>query len=351
MKKSILSMVFVLAAGAVLSACSSSSPSTGSAGNTGAAATSGQTFEIKIAHSAPATNDRLEASLQEFKKEVETKSNGVIKINTFPASQLGGEREQIEGVQLGSLHMAAVSTGPLPGVFKDSMVFDLPFLFNNEEQAHKVLDGPVGQELLQNMVNQTGIRGLAWGENGFRHFTNNIRPVQKPEDLKGLKIRTQENPLHMDMVKALGASPTPMAFGEVYSALQQGVIDGQENPISLIESMRFYEVNKYVTLDGHVYSPYVLLINDAFYQKLPQDLQKVMADAAKNWSKVQRDLNKKQVDAGVDNLKQKGMNILELTDAEKDAFRNATKSVYDKYRNELSSGLIDKVLKAAEEAK
>ncbi|ALS23707.1 MULTISPECIES: DctP family TRAP transporter solute-binding subunit [Paenibacillus] len=345
MKKSILSMVFVLAASAALSACSSA----GSSGDTGAG--SGKTYEIKVAHAAPATNDRLEISLQEFKKEVEAKSNGAIKINTFPASQLGGEREQVEGVQLGSLHMAAVSTGPLPGIFKDSMVFDLPFLFNNEEQAYAVLDGPVGQELLQNMAAQTGIRGLAWGENGFRHFTNNIRPVQKPEDLKGLKIRTQENPLHMDMVKALAASPTPMAFGEVYSALQQGVIDGQENPISLIESMRFNEVNKYATLNGHVYSPYVLIINDAFYQMLPQDLQKVLADAAKNWSTVQRDLNKKQVDAGVENLKQKGMNIIELTDAEKDAFRNATKSVYDKYRNELSSGLIDKVLQAAEEAK
>ncbi|NTZ19329.1 DctP family TRAP transporter solute-binding subunit [Paenibacillus sp. JMULE4] len=345
LKKSILSMVFVLAASAALSACSSA----GSSGDTGAG--SGKTYEIKVAHASPATNDRLETSLQEFKKEVEAKSNGAIKINTFPASQLGGEREQIEGVQLGSLHMAAVSTGPLPGVFKDSMVFDLPFLFNNEEQAYTVLDGPVGQELLQNMAAQTGIRGLAWGENGFRHFTNNIRPIQKPEDLKGLKIRTQENPLHMDMVKALAASPTPMAFGEVYSALQQGVIDGQENPISLIESMRFYEVNKYATLDGHVYSPYVLMINDAFYQTLPQDLQKVLADAAKNWSTVQRDLNKKQVDAGVETLKQKGMNIIELTDEQKEAFRNATKSVYDKYRNELSSGLIDKVLQAAEEAK
>ncbi|WP_134701140.1 DctP family TRAP transporter solute-binding subunit [Ammoniphilus sp. YIM 78166] len=345
MKKFFLSMALTLAVGSVLSACSSSDKPTDAA-TSGA----GQVYEIKIAHSAPATDDRLETSLQEFKKEVEAKSNGAIKISTFPANQLGGEREQLEGVQLGSIHMAAITTGPLPSIFKQSMIFDMPYLFKNDKIAYEVLDGPVGQDILQKMANETGVRGLAWGENGFRHFTNSKRPIRKPEDLKGLKIRTQENPAHMDLVTALKASPTPMAFGEVYSSLQQGVIDGQENPVSLIESVRFYEVNKHATLDGHVYSPYVLMINDVFYQGLPAELQALLSDAAKNWSALERDLNQKQEAAGIENLKANGMEVITLTDKEKTAFQVATKSVYEKYRSELGAELVDQVLAAVAEA-
>ncbi|WP_134701136.1 DctP family TRAP transporter solute-binding subunit [Ammoniphilus sp. YIM 78166] len=345
MKKFALPLATILSSALILGACSSDTPQASSSESDG----TNKVYEIKLSHSSPATEDRLENSLQEFKKKVEERTNGAIKITTFPASQLGGEREQLEGVQMGSIHMAALA-GPLPSVYPEIMVIEMPYLFKNEEIAYEVLDGPVGQEILDGMLEKTGIRALAWGENGFRNFTNNKHPIKKPEDVKGLKIRTMENPAHMAMVVSLGGSPTPMAFGEVYSSLQQGVIDGQENPVSLIESMRFYEVNKYATLDGHVYNPYAFIINESLYQSFPDEYKQIIQEEAKNWSDLQRKMNQEQVAKGIENLKGHGMQVETLTDEEKEAFRTATQPVYDRFRNELGVELMDKVLKAVEEA-
>ncbi|WP_207724708.1 DctP family TRAP transporter solute-binding subunit [Thermanaerosceptrum fracticalcis] len=310
-----------------------------------------EVVEIKLSHSSPAVDDRLEAACQAFKKYVEEKTNGKVKVTTYPASQLGAEREQLEGVQLGTIQMAALSSGPLPGIFPPIMVFDLPYLFATQKAAYEVLDGPVGREILDLMKAKTGIRGLVWGENGFRHYTNSVRPIRKPGDMQGLKIRTMENPAHMAIVKALGASPTPMAFNEVYTGLQQKTIDGQENPISLIVSMRFYEAQKYLTLDGHVYNPYILMINDKFYNSLSEDIRKIIDEGALVWQKVEREENNKQIMAGLEKLKAAGMEITELSPQELQAFRDATKSVYDTIgKKEVGEELLNKVLKAVQEA-
>lgn len=310
-----------------------------------------KSYEIKLAHGSPAVNDRLEAACLEFKKYVEEKTNGRVKVSTYPANQLGGEREQMEGVQMATIQMAAITTGPFPGIFKDIMVFDLPYLFSSQKVAWEVLDGPVGQELLENLRKATGIRTLVWGENGFRNFTNDIRPIRKPEDLKGLKIRTMENPAHMAMVKTLGGDPTPMSWAEVYTALSQKTIDGQENPISIIQSMKFWEVQKYCTLDGHLYSPYLFIINDDFFNSLDEEAKQAVVEGAKHWQKVERELNTKQCDAAVDILKQNGMKVEELSQEEIVAFRDATKSVYDDFgKKNLGEELMNKVLKAVEEA-
>lgn len=315
------------------------------------AAQDAKVIEIKLAHSSPAVNDRLEMACQAFKKHVEEKTNGKVKVTTYPNSQLGGEREQLEGLQMGTIQMAALSSGPLPGIFPQMMVFDLPYLFGTQKAAYEVLDGPVGQEILELMRAKTGVRGLVWGENGFRHFTNSVRTVTKPADMQGLKIRTMENPAHMAIVKALGGSPTPMAFNEVYSALQQKTIDGQENPISLIVSMRFYETQKYLTLDGHVYNPYLLLMNDKFYSGLSDDIKKVINEGAVIWRKVEREENNKQIKEGMDKLKAGGMQITELTPDQLKAFREATKPVYDTIgKKDVGEQLLNKVLKAVQEA-
>jgi len=308
-------------------------------------------YEIKLAHASPATNDRLEFACQEFKKYVEEKSNGKIKVTTYPASQLGAEREELEGVQLGTIEMAALSTGPLPGIFPQIMVFDMPYLFSSTDVAYEILDGPIGTEILELMREKTGIRGLVWGENGFRHFTNSVRTIKKPEDMKGLKIRTMENPAHMAMVTALGASPTPMAFNEVYTALQQKTVDGQENPVSLIVSMRFHEVNKYATLDGHVYNPYILMINDKFYSSMPEDLQKILDEGAAVWRDAERKANAEQIEAGIQIMKDAGVEVTELTLEEIQAFRDATKSVYEEFgKKEVGEELINKVMEAVKQA-
>lgn len=352
-KRLLTLMVSVFLIISMLSGCGGKqqAPPEGSSNAGGSASAPVQgTITIKLAHSSPATKDRLEAACQEFAKVVKEKTNGKIIVQTYPASQLGGEREQLEGVQMGTIEMAALSTGPFPGIFPDIMVLDMPYLFFTREAAFKVLDGPVGQEILDRLLQQTGIRALAWGENGFRNFTNNIRPILRPEDLKGLKIRTMENPAHMAIVRTLGGDPTPMAFGEVYTALAQKTVDGQENPVSLIVSMRFHEVQKYCTLDGHVYNPYLLIINEKFFQSLDPDSQKALQDAALVWRDVERKLNEEQVQAGIKIMKDAGMRVDELTLDQKEAFRKATQPVYDEFAKQLDPVLFEKVLKAAEEA-
>ncbi len=306
-------------------------------------------FNIKISHSSPATNDRLEKSLAIFKKNVEERTDGHISISTYPASQLGGEREQLEGVQFGSIEMAVLA-GPIPNIYPDAMVFDLPYLFKNREVAYKVMDGEFGEKILNGMLEKTGIRALAWGENGFRNFVNNVRPIKTPADLSGLKIRTMENQAHIAMVDSFGATATPMAFSELYSSLQQGVIDGMENPISLIESMRFYEVQKYLTLDGHVYNPFTFIVNNNFFERLPVKYQTIIQEEAKNWSTVERELNTEQENSGIEELKKQGMQVVYLSDEVKDEFREITKPVYDTYRKKLGDKLINELMDAVSKA-
>ena len=311
----------------------------------------GEVIKIKLAHQSPAENDKMDYACHKLKEYVEEKSGGRVEITIFPAMQLGAEREMLEGIQMGTIEMAGLSTGPFPGVFPEIMVFDMPYLFSSEEVAYEVLDGPVGREILDLMESKIGAKGLAWGENGFRHFTNNVREIRKPEDLKGLKMRTMENPAHMAMMQALGGSPTPMAFNEVYGGLQQGTVDGQENPISLTTSMKFYEVQKFASLDGHIYNPHVLIMNIDFYNNLPEDIQKIFDEAAIIWKDEERKFNKQQTIEGVQMMKDFGVQVAELTDEEILVFREATKSVYDTIGKQvIGEELLNKVLKAVEEA-
>ncbi|NEU30895.1 DctP family TRAP transporter solute-binding subunit [bacterium LRH843] len=313
-------------------------------------ASNDQVYTIKLAHASAATGDRVEESLQILKDKIEERSNGRMVIETYPGSQLGNEREILEGVQLGSIEMNVISTGPLPGIFPEIMAFDLPYLFKTRDIAYEVIDGPAGEEIKNLLLEKTGIRLLAWGENGYRHFTNNNRPIVTPEDVKGLKYRTMENPAHMFMVETLGGSATPMAFGELYSALQQGVIDGQENPVSQIESMRFYEVQKHMTLDGHVYNPHVMLINEKFYQSLPDDLKTIMDEETLSWTSLVRQMTFDQEEEGIKIIRDSGVEIVDLTPEQKQAFQDAVQPVYDMIRAEIGDDLYEKTLKAVKEA-
>jgi len=281
---------------------------------------------IKFAHGDPP--DPIKGSAHgdavTFKHLVEAASGGRIKVEIYPANQLGSEREQLEGVKMGTIEMCNVSEGTVPGFFPEILVLGIPYLFESAPLAWKVLDGPFGRDLMEEMRKKTGIRCLTITENGFRNFTNRIRPIKKPEDMKGLKFRTMENPAHMEMVRALGADPTPIAWGECYTALQQKVVDGQENPISLILVMKFYEVQKYLTMDGHIYSIDFTFINDAFFQKLPKDLRRIVEDAARVAGTTHRGIQQYTSAIGVDELKQKGMEIYVPTPAEIEAFGKAT---------------------------
>lgn len=288
-------------------------------------------YTLKVAHSSAASDDRLEDSLQDFKEKIESASDGRIVIETYPNSQLGGEREALEGVQMGSIEMGVISTAPFGGFFDQMTVLDLPYIFEDEQISDEVLDGEFGDELFNRMLEETGIRGLAWGENGIRHVATNEKAVESPEDLEGMQLRTQENPVHLDMIESYNASPTAIPFPELYSSLQQGVIDGYENPFSLIEGMGFYEVTDYISLTSHVNGVYAFVINDSVYNNLPEDLQEILRKEAENWSDVEREMNREQEAEGRENIEASGVEIIELSDEQIDEFRKASESIVEEH--------------------
>ncbi|MCX5909562.1 MAG: DctP family TRAP transporter solute-binding subunit, partial [Deltaproteobacteria bacterium] len=216
---------------------------------------------IKVANAGPAHPDnRTVMAIDMFKRVVEGQTQGAIEVRVYHAAQLGDEREALEGVKVGTVEMAVLSSGPVPRFFAPAMVFDIPYLFSSAPLAWEVFHGWFGREFAEAMRQQTGVRVLAITENGFRNFTNQVRPLRRPEDLRGLRIRTMENSAHIAMVKAMGAIPVPLVFSELYMALRHKVVDGQETPVALIRDLKFYEVQKYCILDGHIYNPLFVFI-------------------------------------------------------------------------------------------
>ena len=277
------------------------------------AASAQTTMRISI---SVAQNSHQGIAIDTFAKEVEKRTAGRYKVQTFYAGALGGERESIEAVQLGTQELAFSSTGPIPNFVPETKILDVPFLFRDKPHARAVLDGPIGQDMLTKF-DAKGFKALAWAENGFRHMTNSKRDVKAPEDLKGLKMRTMENPVHIAAYKGLGIVTTPMAFPEVFTALQQGTVDGQENPLSVIMSAKFDQVQKHLSLTGHVYSPAIFVMNKASFDKLTAADKQAFIDAAKEGTKA----NRARVDAddatGVNELRAKGMTVIDNVDKSK----------------------------------
>ncbi len=280
-------------------------------------------------------------SLQHFKEIVEKNSGGKIEVVLFHSSQLGDDRTMMEALKMGTQEMTCPSTAPMTAFVNAFKIYDLPFVFANEEVADYILDGPVGKKLLDMLPGQ-GLVGLAYWENGFRMLTNSSRPVVTPEDLKGMKIRTMENPIHLAAFRTMGANPTPMAFGELFSAMQQKVVDGQENPWGTIFLQNFFEVQKYATDTGHVYSPFVLLISKKFWDKLPDDMKAVVQDAADRAKVHNRALNRKMNAEYLEKLKEK-MEVVILTPEQKAAFQKACRPIYEQFGKDIGEDLIKEV--------
>jgi len=258
--------------------------------------------------------------MQVFKKYVEEKTKGGVQVALYYNSQLGGERESVEQVKNGSLEMATASAGPLTTFNKKFMVLDIPFAFDSYEIAWGVLDGPMGQKLLDSSEN-INLKGLAYLENGFRHVTNNVRPINGPDDLKGIKIRTMEAPMHMENFKLLGANPTPVPWTELYLTMQQKIVDGQENPLANIWEVKMFEVQKYTSLTGHIYDPMPLVANLAWFNKLPKDYQATLQKGAVLAQNYSRDVNMAREDAIIAKLTEKGMKVNEVSAANKEKMR------------------------------
>ena len=277
----------------------------------GASAQTAMKISISIAQ-----NSHQGVAIDTLAREVEKRANGRIKIQGFYSGSLGGERESIEAVQLGTQELTFTSTGPVPNFVPAARILDIPFLFRDKAHARAVLDGPIGQEMLKEFESK-GFKALAWGENGVRHMTNSKRSVNSPEDLKGLKMRTMENPVHVAAYKGFGIVTTPMAFPEVFTALQQGTVDGQENPLSVIMAAKFDQVQKHLSLTGHVYSPAIFLMNKASFDKLSAADKQVFLDAAAEAVKANRARVDEDDAKGVAELRSKGMQVVENVDKSK----------------------------------
>ncbi len=227
-----------------------------------------------------------------FGKLVAERTGGDIEVQVFPAAQLGSERDMVEGLQLGSLEMTLTSTGPMGNFVPQVKLFNLPFLFKDRESCYRVLDGEIGTSIADRFTT-VGIRSLGWFENGFRNITNSKRPINSPADMEGLKIRVMEDDVFILTMKALGASPLPMAFGELYTALEQKTVDAQENPLAVIHSSRFFEVQKYLAMTGHFYSPAVLLISEITWKTLTPEQQQIITEAAAEARTYEREISLK----------------------------------------------------------
>lgn len=275
-----------------------------------------------------------------FCEEIEKGTQGRFKCQHFANSALGGEREQIEAIQFGTQDLLNTSTGPVGNFVPEVKIVDIPFLFRDYEHARKVMDGPIGQDILTKFPSK-GIIALAWTENGFRHMTNSKRDIVKPTDAAGLKMRTMENKVHMDGYRTFGILPTPMAFPELFGALQQGTVDGQENPIPVILASKFSQVQKHLSLTGHVYSPALLLLSPKVWNKLSDADKKVFTDAAKKASVAQRKKVNDDENNGIAQLEKDGMKVTRTVDGA--AFRDALKPAYVGYAKEFGADNIKKI--------
>jgi tripartite ATP-independent transporter DctP family solute receptor len=291
---------------------------------------------LKIGYSN-AINSHYGMGAVAFCDGVEKGTQGRYKCQQYPNNALGGEREMIEAVQIGTQDVANVSTGPMGNFVPEVKIVDIPFLFRDYDHARKVMDGPIGQDLLKKMSSK-GVVGLAWTENGFRHMTNNKRPIVTPDDAKGLKMRTMENKVHMDGYRTFGINPTPMAWPEVFGALQQGTVDGQENPIPVVLSGKLWQVQKHFSMTNHVYSPAVLVLSPAIWQKLSDADKAVFVDAAKKASIVQRKKVNDDENSGVAQMEKEGMQVVKKVDGE--AFRKAVAPAYANFSKEFGADKI-----------
>ena len=240
-------------------------------------------FVFKLGHIADPENPYAKGA-EKFAQLVKEKTGGKVEVQVFPSSQLGNQRDLVEGTQFGTIDFTMTSTAVLGNFLPQAAVFDLPFIFRDVQHAYKALD-TVGMEIAEKLQ---GMKLLAYYENGVRHMTNSKRPIRKPEDMKGLKIRVMEQPIYIEMIKALGGNPTPMAFGELFTALQQGVVDGQENPVGTIYDLKLYETQKYMSILNYTYSSMVHVVNKKSWDKLTPDQQKILAEESASAAKFAR---------------------------------------------------------------
>lgn len=280
--------------------------------------------DLKYAHfqAADMASPKHAAALA-FETCVEGKTSGSVDVQIFPASQLGGGPDVMEGLQLGTIHMAAVHDGPISAVYKPFSVLAMPYIFDDQAMAWSVMDGEFGDALAADMLAKTGIRNFGVADNGVRNFTNNVRPVAEPSDMAGLKVRVMTSPVWVTLVESLGASATPVPWPELPGALQQGVVDGQENGVTNIVNSSLYQHQRYVTLDGHVFSWHAYLMSDAFYRSLDGGERKAVDQCVEIAKTIHRGITASQDANAAVILAGLGMEVVQVSPEQKEMFRAA----------------------------
>ena len=302
----------------------------------------GRVMKMKLATLTPphhAYND----GAREFARRINSATGGSIEIRVYPGGQLGkGEREFLEGMQMGTIDLAVTATGPISGFSQSMMVLDLPFLFRDYHHVDAVLDGAVGRKLLDDLE-KARLKGLSFLENGFRNFTNSARPLLKPDDFRGLKFRTMENPVHLASVRQLGAQAVPMSWGEVYTSLQTKVIDGQENPVAVIHGHKLNEVQKYLSLTGHFYSPAPLTMSLSRFTSLSPEWRRLFIEKAVEVAVYERKVIRDNEQQQIRDLKAWGMDVRNV---DKGLFVAAMKPVYEKFEKQYPDWelIIERIL-------
>jgi len=297
---------------------------------------------IKFSHVTSIDSVKGKAA-ERFKELVEEKTGGKATVEVYPSSQLYGDNDELDALVSGNVHMIAPSVTKMVKLDPRWQYVDMPFLFEDQEHVHKFFESDVAKTLLNSdQLAANDIMGLAFWENGFKHFTNNERPIQKPEDMKGLKFRAQAGKVLEAQFKALGAGSATIAFGETYAALQQGTVDGQENTYNNMDTQKYQEVQKYMTISEHGRLDYAIFVNKSFWEGMPDDIRAQVEEALKEATELEWKLAKEENDKSLDNLKNSGkMEVLELTADERAAFEKALQPVYDEFEDVITKELID----------
>jgi TRAP-type transport system periplasmic protein len=280
---------------------------------------------------------------ERFAQIVSARSGGKIKINLFPAGQLGNDQFHISGVPGGTIDIAAMNSGVMASQLPTFAIFDFPFMFANEKEADAVLDGPFGKKMHSNLEDK-GIIGIAYWELGFRNMTNSKRPINRVEDVAGLKMRVIPNPIHLDWVRALDANPTPLPFPELYGALENKAVDGQENPIPLIRTNKFNEVQRHLAITRHIYSPQSVIISKKIWDTMTADEKKLMLDAGAEAGLLQRRLSREAVSKDLEELRKAGMQVTEFSPTETLRFVDKVKPVIAKYAANVGPEVVNDFL-------
>lgn len=308
-----------------------------------------QTRTIKFANQN-AKGHPIVQGMEKFAEIVEAKSGGKLKVNVFPGGALGSDQANLSALQGGTLEMASMNSGIFASIVKDFAVYDFPFLFSNPKEVAAVVDGPVGQQLHAKLEDK-GLVGLAYYELGFRQITNSKRAITKVDDIAGLKLRVIPNPINIDWVSALGANPTPLPFPELYAALEQKAVDGQENPVATIQGAKLFEVQKYMTLTNHQYNPQSVVVSKKFWDSLAPADRKLLQDAAVESAKFQREQSRAAAAGILDALKKAGMQVSELPPAEMAKLRDKIKPVIAKHTASVGEATVKAVLADIEAAR